>query len=145
MRTIKFLTLIKSNVSVQGLCGLLYHSIAARVGQDLMTVSKIWNRWFQDGITEHSAGSQPPSITSHQEDRYVTCMALMGRAAMSRALSQELGSFARQQVSARTVRRHLQQHGHSARKPWLRLPLTLHPRQERLQWCDQQRNWAYEW
>ncbi|GFV38209.1 HTH_Tnp_Tc3_2 domain-containing protein [Trichonephila clavipes] len=72
-------------------------------------------------------------------------MALMERAATSRALSQELGSFARQQVSARTVRRRLLQHGLSARRPCLRLPLTLHHRQERLQLYDQQRTWAHEW
>ncbi|GFU18413.1 HTH_Tnp_Tc3_2 domain-containing protein [Trichonephila clavipes] len=32
-------------------CGLSYHSIAARVGRDSMTVSRIWNRWVQDGNT----------------------------------------------------------------------------------------------
>ncbi|GFV10899.1 HTH_Tnp_Tc3_2 domain-containing protein [Trichonephila clavipes] len=71
-----------------------------------------------------------------------TRMAFMERAATSRALSQELGSFARQQVSVRTVRRRLLQHGLSSRRPWLRLALTLHQRQERLQWCDQRRNWC---
>ncbi|GFU68897.1 transposable element Tcb1 transposase [Trichonephila clavipes] len=63
----------------------------------------------------------------------------MDRAATSRALNQALGSFATQ-VSARTVRRRLQQHGFSARRPW-RLPLTQHHRQKRLQWCNQQRTW----
>ncbi|GFU75088.1 uncharacterized protein TNCV_4853791 [Trichonephila clavipes] len=37
---------------------------------------------------------------SSREDRHVIRMALMDRAATSRALIQELGSFARQQVSA---------------------------------------------
>ncbi|GFY27348.1 uncharacterized protein TNCV_2069681 [Trichonephila clavipes] len=46
-------------------------------------------------------------ITSKREDRHVTRMDLMDRAVMSRALSQELESFAKQQVSARTVRRRL--------------------------------------
>ncbi|GFX52183.1 HTH_Tnp_Tc3_2 domain-containing protein [Trichonephila clavipes] len=55
------------------------------------------------------------------------------------ALNQDLGSFARQQKSTRTVRRRMQQHGLSARRPWQRLPLTLHHRHERLQWCDQRR------
>ncbi|GFY11787.1 hypothetical protein TNCV_1529791 [Trichonephila clavipes] len=49
--------------------------------------------------TEPYAGFQRPPITSSGEDRYVTRMALMDRAATSQALSQELGSFARQQVS----------------------------------------------
>ncbi|GFV95769.1 uncharacterized protein TNCV_1728191 [Trichonephila clavipes] len=48
-------------------------------------------------------------------------MAIMDRA----ALSQEVRSYARQQMS--TVQRRLQQHGLSA---WLRLPLTVHRRQE---------------
>ncbi|GFW55746.1 HTH_Tnp_Tc3_2 domain-containing protein [Trichonephila clavipes] len=84
-------------------CGLSYRTIDAHVGGDPMTVSRIRNLWVQDD-----------------------------REAPSRTLSQELGPFARQ-VSARTIRRHLQQHGLSAWRPWLRLPLTLHPRQELLQ------------
>ncbi|GFV34842.1 HTH_Tnp_Tc3_2 domain-containing protein [Trichonephila clavipes] len=81
-------------------CGLSYCSIAARVGRDPMTVI----RNSQDGNTERRAGSQRSPITNSREDRHVTHIALMDRAAKSRALSQELGSFARQQVSAQTVR-----------------------------------------
>ncbi|GFU99082.1 HTH_Tnp_Tc3_2 domain-containing protein [Trichonephila clavipes] len=68
-------------------------------------------------------------------------MALMDHAATSRVLSQELRSYARQQVSARTVQRRLLQHRLSAWRPWLWLSLTLHHRQEHLQWCDQRRTW----
>ncbi|GFX51243.1 HTH_Tnp_Tc3_2 domain-containing protein [Trichonephila clavipes] len=111
-----------------------------------MTDSGIWNQWTQDGNTERRAGSQRPTITNSQEDRLVTPhITLMDRAAIERALRQELGSFARQQVSARTFRQSLQKHGLSARRPWLRLPLTLHHRQESLQWCDQRRTWTHEW
>ncbi|GFV22721.1 HTH_Tnp_Tc3_2 domain-containing protein [Trichonephila clavipes] len=53
-------------------CGLSYHNIAARVGRDPKTVSKIGNRWAQDGNTERRAGSQRPCITSSREDRHVT-------------------------------------------------------------------------
>ncbi|GFV07165.1 HTH_Tnp_Tc3_2 domain-containing protein [Trichonephila clavipes] len=84
-------------------CGLLYHSIAACVGRDPLTVNRIQNRWVQDGNTKCRAGSQRLPITSSREDRHVTHIALIDRAAISRALRQELGSFARQQVSARTV------------------------------------------
>ncbi|GFY14876.1 HTH_Tnp_Tc3_2 domain-containing protein [Trichonephila clavipes] len=61
--------------------GLSYRSITARVARDVMTISKIWNRWVQDGNTERRARSQRPSITSSGEDRHVTHMALMERAA----------------------------------------------------------------
>ncbi|GFX54805.1 hypothetical protein TNCV_2556911 [Trichonephila clavipes] len=69
---------------------------------------------------EHCTGSQRPPITSSGEDRHVTRIALRGRAATLRTLSQELRSFVKQ-VSARRVQRYLQQHGLSAWRPWLRL------------------------
>ncbi|GFW67889.1 SH2 domain-containing adapter protein B [Trichonephila clavipes] len=50
-------------------CGLSCRSIAARVGRDPMTVSRIWNRWFQNGNTERPAGSQRLPNTSSREDR----------------------------------------------------------------------------
>ncbi|GFV91731.1 hypothetical protein TNCV_4762961 [Trichonephila clavipes] len=44
-------------------------------------------------------------------------------------------------ASEKTVRRRLQQHGLSARRPQLRLPLTQYHRQESLQWCDERCTW----
>ncbi|GFX78865.1 HTH_Tnp_Tc3_2 domain-containing protein [Trichonephila clavipes] len=79
------------------------------------------------GYTECRAGSQRSPIISSREDRYVTRINLMDQKAMPRSLIQELGSFARQQVSARTVRRRLQQHGSSAQRQWLWLPFVKHP------------------
>ncbi|GFV73903.1 HTH_Tnp_Tc3_2 domain-containing protein [Trichonephila clavipes] len=64
-------------------CGLSYHSIAARIGQDPMTVRRVWNRSVQDGNTERRTGSQRPPITSSREDRHVTRVALMDRVATS--------------------------------------------------------------
>ncbi|UYV71903.1 hypothetical protein LAZ67_9001009 [Cordylochernes scorpioides] len=69
----------------------------------------------------------------------------MNCTATSRAPSQVLGSFAGQKVSARPIRRHLLQHGLSAWRPLFLLLLTLHHRQELLQWCDQRRTWMQEW
>ncbi|GFW72080.1 transposable element Tcb1 transposase [Trichonephila clavipes] len=48
-------------------------------------------------------------------------------------------------VSARTIRRHLQQSGLSARWPLLGLPLTQNHRRLRHQWGDKRRMWAVEW
>ncbi|GFV15865.1 HTH_Tnp_Tc3_2 domain-containing protein [Trichonephila clavipes] len=69
--------------------GLSYRSIAACVGRDPMTVSRIWNRRVRDGNKERLAGSQRPPI--NRKDRHVTRMALTDCAITSRALSQELG------------------------------------------------------
>ncbi|GFY03100.1 HTH_Tnp_Tc3_2 domain-containing protein [Trichonephila clavipes] len=81
-----------------------------------MAVSRIWNRWVQDGNTLRRFGSKRPHITSSGEDRHVTRMVLM-----ERALSQDLGSFARQQLSAGIVCQRLQQHGLSTWRPCQRL------------------------
>ncbi|GFY15469.1 transposable element Tcb2 transposase [Trichonephila clavipes] len=48
-------------------------------------------------------------------------------------------------VSARTIRRRLQQSGLSARRPLLGLPLTQYHRHLRHQWCDERRVWMAEW
>ncbi|GFU68831.1 hypothetical protein TNCV_1548151 [Trichonephila clavipes] len=47
-------------------------------------------------------------------------------------------------MSARSVRLRLQQYGLSARKPWMPLPLTLHHRQERLQFASPSQYGGYE-
>ncbi|GFV45208.1 HTH_Tnp_Tc3_2 domain-containing protein [Trichonephila clavipes] len=39
-------------------CGLPYHTIAARIGRDPMTVSRMWNQWVQNGNTKCRARSQ---------------------------------------------------------------------------------------
>ncbi|GFV37330.1 transposable element Tcb1 transposase [Trichonephila clavipes] len=48
-------------------------------------------------------------------------------------------------LSARTIRRRLQQSGLSARRPLLGLPLTQNYRRLRRQWCDERRMWVAEW
>ncbi|GFW23983.1 HTH_Tnp_Tc3_2 domain-containing protein [Trichonephila clavipes] len=82
-------------------------------------------RQDKDGNTEHRDGSQRHPITSSRKDRHVIHMALVDSAAPSQSLSHELRSFAKQQVSTRTVRRRLQKHGLSTPRPWMRLPLML--------------------
>ncbi|GFY02341.1 transposable element Tcb1 transposase [Trichonephila clavipes] len=48
-------------------------------------------------------------------------------------------------VSARTIRRRLEQSGLSARRPLLGLPLTQNHRRLRRHWCDERRMWVAEW
>ncbi|GFT68292.1 uncharacterized protein TNCV_659111 [Trichonephila clavipes] len=86
---------------------IIFKIIAACVDRDLMTVSRIWKRRFQDGNIACRAVPQRSPITSSPEDRHATRMALMNLVPMSRALSQELGSFPRQQMFPRIDRRRL--------------------------------------
>ncbi|GFV93900.1 HTH_Tnp_Tc3_2 domain-containing protein [Trichonephila clavipes] len=59
----------KGRIVAYRVCGLSHRSIDARVGQDPMTVSKIWNRWVQDGITKRRVRSQRPlSLAAEKAD-----------------------------------------------------------------------------
>ncbi|GFU43771.1 transposable element Tcb1 transposase [Trichonephila clavipes] len=58
---------------------------------------------------------------------------------------QHLSSVTHHSVSARTIRRRLQQSGLSARRPLLGLPLTLNHRRLHRQWCDERRMSVAEW
>ncbi|GFW59499.1 HTH_Tnp_Tc3_2 domain-containing protein [Trichonephila clavipes] len=95
-------------------CGLSYHSIAARVGQDPIPISRIWNRLVQDGNMERRAGSQRSPFTSNREDRHVTRMALMDRVATSRV--KNWGRLQDNYCLHEQFRRRLKHHGLSARR-----------------------------
>ncbi|GFY21046.1 HTH_Tnp_Tc3_2 domain-containing protein [Trichonephila clavipes] len=80
-------------------CGLSYHCVASRVGQDPMSVIRILNRWVQKSSTERRAESQRSPITSSREDPH----SLNGSGNHFYGPESKIRSFARQQVSARTV------------------------------------------
>ncbi|GFX44059.1 HTH_Tnp_Tc3_2 domain-containing protein [Trichonephila clavipes] len=73
----------KGRIVACGDCGLSHCSFATGVDRDSMIVCRILNVRVQDGNAERRAGSQGPPITSSREDRHVSRMTLMGRAASS--------------------------------------------------------------
>ncbi|GFV63965.1 transposable element Tcb1 transposase [Trichonephila clavipes] len=101
-------------------CGLFFREIGSRVGRSQTTVMRICDRWMQEGTTDRRGPSHPPHCTTSREDRQIV-------------------------LSARTIRRRLQQSGPSARRPLLGLPLTQSHRRLHHQWCDERRMWAAEW
>lgn len=126
-------------------CGLSFREIGDRVGRNQATVMRICNRWMQEGTTDRRDRLHPPRCTTTRDDRHIVRMAVMDRSATSRTISQQIRSVAQQSVSARTIRRRLQQSGMSARRPLLRLPLSQNHRRLRRQWCDERRTWTTEW
>ncbi|GFS79659.1 RNA-directed DNA polymerase from mobile element jockey [Trichonephila clavipes] len=63
----------------------------------------------------------------------------------SRIVAHHIEDVTHHSVSARTIRRHLQQSGLSARRLSLSLPLTQNHRRLRRQWCDERRMSVAEW
>ncbi|GFU79141.1 hypothetical protein TNCV_2136641 [Trichonephila clavipes] len=94
-----------------------------------MTVSRIWNRWVQDGNSERYAGSaQTKRQTCYLHCLNRTCShvtspksRILGHLQDNKYLHKQFGDAVAWILSS---------------EPWQRLSLTLHQRQESLQWCD---------
>ncbi|GFX59162.1 transposable element Tcb1 transposase [Trichonephila clavipes] len=66
-------------------------------------------------------------------------MTVTDRSVTSRTVAQHIESVTHHSVSARTIRRRLQQNDLSARRPLFGLHLTQNHRRLRHQWCDERR------
>ncbi|KFM63087.1 Transposable element Tcb1 transposase, partial [Stegodyphus mimosarum] len=130
-------------------CGLSFREIGSRVGRNQTTVMRIGDRWMQEGTTDRRVRSHLPQCTTSRDDRNIVRMfdafAVTDHSVTSRTIAQATQSVTHHPVSARTIRRHLQQSGLGARRPLLRLPLTQNHRRLRRQWCDERRMWTAEW
>ncbi|GFX12234.1 transposable element Tc1 transposase [Trichonephila clavipes] len=102
-------------------CGLSFRKIGIRVGRNQTT------------------------CTTSREDRQIVRMAVEDRSVTSRTVAQHIEPVTHHSVSARTIRRRLQQSGLSTRRPLLGLPLMQNHRRLRRQWCDERRMLEAEW
>ncbi|GFW54875.1 HTH_38 domain-containing protein [Trichonephila clavipes] len=89
---------------------------------------RICDRWMQDGTTDRRGRSHPPQCTTSREERKIVRMAVTDRSVSSRTVEQHIEFVTQHSVSARTIRRCLQQSGLSARRQLLGLPLTKNHR-----------------
>ncbi|GFW90732.1 transposable element Tcb1 transposase [Trichonephila clavipes] len=80
---------------------------------------------MQEGTTDRRGRSHPPQCTISREDRQIVRMTVTDRSVTSRTIAQHIESVIHHSVSARTIRRRLQQSCLSARHPLFGLPLTL--------------------
>ncbi|GFY18223.1 transposable element Tcb1 transposase [Trichonephila clavipes] len=107
--------------------------IGSHVERNQTTVIRIGYRWMQEGTTDRCGALHPPQCTTSREDRQFMRMAVTDRSVKSRTVAQHIESVSHHSVSARTIRRRLQQSGLSARRPLLGLPLTQNHRRLRRQ------------
>ncbi|GFU56353.1 HTH_Tnp_Tc3_2 domain-containing protein [Trichonephila clavipes] len=125
-----------SKANRQGRLAFAKMKIGSRVGRNQTTVMRICDRWIQEGTTNQRGRSHPPQCTTSREDRQTVRMAVKDHSVTSRTVAQHIESITHHLVSARTIRRRLQQSGLSARCPFLFLPLTQKHRRLHRQWCD---------
>ncbi|GFU95067.1 transposable element Tcb1 transposase [Trichonephila clavipes] len=122
-------------------CGLSFRKIGSRVGRNQTTAMRICDHLMQEGKTDRRGRSHSPQCTTSLKDRHIVRMAVTDRSVTSRTVAQHIESVMHHSVSARTIRRRLQQSGVSARRPLLGLPLTQNHRRLFRQWCYERRIW----
>ncbi|GFX04123.1 transposable element Tcb1 transposase [Trichonephila clavipes] len=125
-------------------CGLSFRKIGSRVGRNQTTVMRICDLWMQESTTDRRGRLHPPQCTSTRENRQIVHIAVTNCSVTSRTIAQHIKSVTHHSVSARTIRRRLQQSGLSTRRPSLGLPFTQNHRCLHRQWCDERRMWAAE-
>ncbi|GFX34565.1 transposable element Tcb1 transposase [Trichonephila clavipes] len=64
---------------------------------------------MQEGTTDRRGRSHPPQCTTSREDRQIVRVAVTDRSVTSRAVAQDIESVTHHSVSARSIRRRLQQ------------------------------------
>ncbi|GFT32949.1 transposable element Tcb1 transposase [Trichonephila clavipes] len=99
----------------------IFQEIGSRVGRNQTTVLRICDRSVQESTTDRRGRSHPPQRTTSREDRQIVRMEVTDRSVTSRTVAQHIESVTHYSVSARTIRRRLQQSGLSARRPLLGL------------------------
>ncbi|GFU96717.1 transposable element Tcb1 transposase [Trichonephila clavipes] len=83
---------------------------------------RICDHLKQEATTDRRGRSPPPQCTISREERKIVRMAVTDRSVTSRTIAQHIESVTHHPVSARTIRRRLQQSGLSARRPLLGHP-----------------------
>ncbi|GFV57740.1 HTH_Tnp_Tc3_2 domain-containing protein [Trichonephila clavipes] len=70
---------------------------------------RICDRCMQEGTMNRRGQSHPPQCTTSHEDRQIVRMAVTDRSVTSRTVAQNIESATHHSVSARNIRRRLQQ------------------------------------
>ncbi|GFX26062.1 transposable element Tcb1 transposase [Trichonephila clavipes] len=94
---------------------------------------------MQEGTVDQRGLSHPPQCTTSRVGRQIVRKAVTDCSITLRTVAQHIASVTHHSVSARTIRRRLQQSGLSARRPLLGLPLTRNHKRLPRQWCDERR------
>ncbi|GFV72580.1 transposable element Tcb1 transposase [Trichonephila clavipes] len=71
-------------------CGLSFREIKSRIGRNLTTIMRIWDRCIQEGTTDRRGRSHPSDCITSQEDRQIVPMAVTNRSVTSRTVAQTL-------------------------------------------------------
>ncbi|GBM28268.1 Transposable element Tcb1 transposase [Araneus ventricosus] len=115
-------------------CGRTQLEVSEKLGIAQSVISRLWQRFQDDGNVSRCYSSGRPRVTTPNEDRYLAVTAKRNRRSTASDLSRQLSSATGTTVSRQTVYRRLGHIGLYARRPVRCVPLTATHCRLRLAW-----------
>ncbi|GBM76219.1 hypothetical protein AVEN_86428-1 [Araneus ventricosus] len=115
-------------------CGRTQLEVSEELGIAQSVISRLWQRFQDDGNVSRCYSTGRPRVTTPNEDRYLAVTAKRNRRSTASDLSRQLSSATGTTVSRQTVYRRLGHIGLYARRPVRCVPLTATHCRLRLAW-----------
>ncbi|KFM59137.1 Transposable element Tcb1 transposase, partial [Stegodyphus mimosarum] len=105
-------------------CGRTQLEVSDELGIAQSVISRLWQRFQDDGNVSRRYSTGRPRVTTPNEDRYLAVTAKRNRRSTASDLSRQLSSATGTTISRQTLYRRLMQIGLYARRPVRCVPLT---------------------
>ncbi|GFW20719.1 HTH_Tnp_Tc3_2 domain-containing protein [Trichonephila clavipes] len=106
-------------------CGRTQLEVSEELGIAQSVISRLWQRFQDDGNVSRCYSTGRPRVTTQNEDRYLALTAERSRRSTASELSRQLSSAIGTTISRQTVYRRLKHIGLYARMPVRCVPLTV--------------------
>ncbi|GBM58943.1 hypothetical protein AVEN_65633-1 [Araneus ventricosus] len=123
-------------------CGRTQLEVSEELGIAQSVISRLWQRFQDDGNVSRCYSTGRPRVTTPNEDRYLAVTAKRNRRSTASDLSRQLSSATGTTVSRQTVYRRLGHIGLYARRPVRCVPLTATHCRLRLAWSREHALWT---
>ncbi|KFM57751.1 Transposable element Tc1 transposase, partial [Stegodyphus mimosarum] len=123
-------------------CGRTQLEVSDELGIAQSVISRLWQRFQDDGNVSRRYSTGRPRVTTPNEDRYLAVTAKRNRRSTASDLSRQLSSATGTTISRQTVYRRLGQIGLYARRPVRCVPLTATHCRLRLAWSREHALWT---
>ncbi|KFM60007.1 Transposable element Tcb1 transposase, partial [Stegodyphus mimosarum] len=123
-------------------CGRTQLEVSDEFGIAQSIISRLWQRFQNDGNVSRRYSTGRPRVTTPNEDRYLAVTGKRNRRSTASDLSRQLSSATGTTLSRQTVYRHLGQIGLYARRPIRCVPLTVTHCRLRLAWSRGHALWT---
>lgn len=126
--------------------GVSQRQVARTLNVSHSVLQRMWNRFQIEGNVAHLHGGGRSRCTTRAQDRYIVVQARRNRFQNATSLQNSFQNATNVRVSTQTIRNRLHDAGMNARRPTIRIPLTINHVRERLGWAHDHGQWGpHDW